>query len=92
MEVSIKSVIFASANKNKDIMKKVIYVRCFPDGMVTRNEKTCESFDDLIRTFDECVGSFRDFCKEYGDFTEEDLSHAEGNAMGISHRVKVIDA
>lgn len=73
-------------------MKKVIYVRCFPDGMVTRNEKTCESFVDLARTFDECVGSFRDFCNEYGDFTEEDLSHAEGNAMGISHRVKVIDA
>lgn len=72
-------------------MKKVIYVKSFEDGRLTKREKTCKDFVDLARTFDECVGSFRDFCEKYGDFQEDDLCYAEGHALGMNCKVMVIE-
>jgi len=72
-------------------MKKVVYVKSC-DGKTTKTEKVCEDLVDLMRTFDECVGSFRDFCKEYGEFQEKDLSVAEGHALGMDYKVMIINA
>lgn len=72
-------------------MKKVIYMKFFENGEMTKSEKVCNDFDDLAKTYDECVDDFCSVCKEYGQFSEEDLYCAEGNALGVTYKVLVVD-
>lgn len=71
-------------------MKKVIYMKFFENGEMTKSEKVCNDVDGLVKTYDECVDDFCSVCKEYGEFSE-DLCYAEGNALGTTYKVLVVD-
>lgn len=69
--------------------QKVIFAKVFKDGEIKKEEKICNTEDEMMKCFDECVESFEEFCKEFGTFERYKYLSASGEALGIACAVMV---
>ena len=75
--------------------KKLIFVSClsnvgFPHEVI-KTEKVYDDETEMKKVFDECVGKFEPYCKEFGLFVRRSYEMASGSAMGNGFSLKVED-
>lgn len=75
--------------------KKLIFVSCLSNVVfpyeVIKTEKVYDDETEIKKVFDECVGKFEPYCKEFGRFVRRGYEMASGSAMGNGFSLKVED-